>query len=136
MAVKTVNTMQTTLTAAKGRGSAKSGVDAWLGMHVSSVALIPLTLFVLASFFVSVVFGDGSYETALAWVRAPWNGLAIILLIGTAFYHGAHGLQSGIVEDYIHHPGWNLAGFLAIKFLGVTLALIGIVATLKIMIGA
>jgi succinate dehydrogenase / fumarate reductase membrane anchor subunit len=136
MIVKTKNSMQDELTKAKGVGSSKSGTDHWLGQHVSSVALIPLVLYVLISFLIGVVFQGGDYATARAWVHAPWNGLALILLIGTAFFHGANGMQSGIVEDYIHHPGRNLFGFLAIKFLAVTLAAVGVLAVLKIMLGS
>jgi succinate dehydrogenase / fumarate reductase membrane anchor subunit len=120
---------------ARGLGSAKSGTESWLGEQVAALALIPLSLYVLASFLANVAFGDG-YASALVWLRSPFNAAAMILLILVETWYGAHGIISGIVEDYIHHRAWHVFGLIAVKFCAAIVALVGILSVLKILVGA
>lgn len=123
----------------RGLGSAKTGTQHWLSMQVTSVALIPLGLYALASFLIEVVGRPDAAATvtaALAWVRCPVNALALVLMLPVAIYHGFNGIISGIFEDYIHHRILNLAGVVAVRFTGAVLAVIGVGSVLKILLGA
>jgi succinate dehydrogenase / fumarate reductase membrane anchor subunit len=75
--------MRSPLARAVGFGSAKEGVERWWMERLSAVALVPLTLWFVAS----IIAHTGSdYATFIAWLRAPLaNILMILLLIGAKF---------------------------------------------------
>jgi succinate dehydrogenase / fumarate reductase membrane anchor subunit len=51
-----------------GLGSAKEGVEHWWMERVSAVALVPLTLWFVASI---IAHTGSNYATFIAWLRAP-----------------------------------------------------------------
>ena len=60
--------MRSPLGRAMGLGSAKDGVEHWWMERVSAVALVPLTLWFVAS----IIAHTGSdYVTFIAWLRTP-----------------------------------------------------------------
>lgn len=124
------------LTRARGLGSSKTGTETWLAELVAASALFLLMLYVLASFTFSVVFGGNDYAGAVAWLHHPVNGVAMISMLGVGIFYGSRGVISGLFEDYVHHPVLNLFGVTATKYAAVLLAVIGITAVLKIMLGA
>lgn len=122
-----------TLAAARaGRlGSAKSRVEHWLAARVSAVALVPLTLWFVAS----IIAHSGSDHAAfLAWLIAPVPALLMILLLIALFYHTALGLQV-VIEDYVH-SGAKFAVMLLLRLSCFVLAVAGIFAPLRIVFAA
>ena len=86
--------------AAKARflGSAKSGAtDAWR-MHVTSVALIPLT-FAFVWVMLSLVGKD--YAGAKAALGHPYPAIVLLLFVLAGVWHMKIGMRS-IIDDYIH----------------------------------
>jgi succinate dehydrogenase / fumarate reductase, membrane anchor subunit len=82
----------------KARGSAKEGAGHWWRERVTSVALIPPTLW----FFASIIAHSGSdYSAVIAWLRMPSSTLMMVLLLFSLFYHTTFGLQI-VIEDYVH----------------------------------
>lgn len=123
--------MQSPLSRAKGLGSAKTGVGDWWAARVSGVALVPLTLWFVAS----IIARTGSdYAAFLAWLSAPVPALLMILLLIALFYHTALGLQV-VIEDYVH-SGAKFAVVLLLRLSCFALAVAGIVATLRIIFNA
>ncbi len=119
--------LRTPLSEAKGLGSAKEGVAHWWFQRLTAIALIPLAVWL--AFAVSML-GDASYETVRAWLETPHVAILLILLVVATFYHSQLGLQV-IVEDYVH--GWlKVVTLILINFLCIALAVIGVVALLKI----
>jgi succinate dehydrogenase / fumarate reductase, membrane anchor subunit len=117
-----------------GLGSAKRWTGHWFSVQLSALALIPLSLYLLVSFLMNVVPG-GDYDHAVAWVRSPAHGPALILLLVIGIYYCASEMISGLVLDYVHDPVLHVVGGVVIKF-GAALVLIdGVVAVLKIMFG-
>ena len=122
--------MRSPLGRALGLGSAKSGVEQWWLERVTAMALIPLTVW----FAVSIVVYMGSdYVTLMAWLRTPIATILMVLLLIGLFYHTALGLQV-VVEDYVH-SGMKLPALLGMRFGCFTLAVAGILATLRIAFG-
>lgn len=119
---------------ARGLGSAKHGTEHWWGMRLSSLALIPLSLYLLYGVFAAVVFGNG-YTTAYVWMQSPINAAAVILYLAIGLHHTAHGLQV-VIEDYVHSEAKKIFLLLAVNASCGLLALAGILASLKIMLGA
>lgn len=124
--------LRTPLARVRSLGSAKDGTEHWWLQRLTAIALIPLTLFVLNGFFTYVVFG--TYDGAVYWLRSPFSATLVILFVGVGFHHASSGLQV-VIEDYIHCECAKLTAIIAVKFLSVTFALLGILATVKILFG-
>ena len=60
--------MRSPLSRARGLGSAKEGVEHWWMQRVTAAALIPLTLWFVASL---IALTSSDYNTFIAWLRAP-----------------------------------------------------------------
>ncbi|MEO9228500.1 MAG: succinate dehydrogenase, hydrophobic membrane anchor protein [Devosia sp.] len=112
---------------AAGLGTSETGVHHWWAQRASAVALIPLTLWFVASL---IVHASGDYATTTAWVRSLPVATLLILLQGVLFYHTALGLQV-IVEDYVHSP-LKFAAIMVVRFGCLALTVIGVVAVLYI----
>jgi succinate dehydrogenase / fumarate reductase membrane anchor subunit len=122
---------RSSLARAMGLGSAKEGVGHWWSQRVTAVALIPLTLWFVAS----IIAHTGSeYATFIAWLRTPLVSILMILLLIAIFYHTALGLQV-VIEDYVH--SWaKFAALVAVRLGCFALAAAGIITTLRIALGS
>jgi succinate dehydrogenase / fumarate reductase, membrane anchor subunit len=115
---------------AVGLGSAKAGAEHWWMARVSAIALIPLTLWFLAS----IIAHTGSdYVTFIVWLRMPLVSIFLALLLMALFYHTALGLQV-VIEDYLH-SGAKFGALIAVRLGCVALAVAGILATMRIVFG-
>jgi succinate dehydrogenase / fumarate reductase, membrane anchor subunit len=118
------------LARAIGLGSAKSGVEHWWAERVSAVALVPLTLWFVASI---IAHTASDYAGLIAWLRRPYVSVLMIALLIALFYHAALGLRV-ILEDY--RRSWTkFAGIVFIQLGCSSLAIAGIIATLRIAFG-
>lgn len=123
--------LRTPLAEARGLGSAKEGTGHWVAQRLTALALIPLTLW----FVVSVLtLMHASYFTVVNWMHAPWNAILLVLTVLTVYWHAYLGLQV-IVEDYVHREWLKLSVIVALRFIAVILAAIGIFAVLRVAFG-
>ena len=118
----------------RGLGAAGHGSEDWLKIRLTSLALIPLSFYLLYGFFEAVVFGNG-YTSAFLWVKNPINAGILLLFLGVGYHHTANGLQT-VIEDYVHGEGSKLVSILLTKAVFWLLAIASILAVLKIMLGA
>jgi len=117
---------------ARGLGSAQSGVGHWWTQRVTAVALIALGLW----FLVMVLrLAHSDYETARAVVAKPWNAILLIAFMLTMFWHAVLGLQV-VIEDYVHTRWKEVSLLVLVKFLAVLGALAGVLAVLRVALGA
>jgi succinate dehydrogenase / fumarate reductase membrane anchor subunit len=121
-------TLRSPLGRVRGLGAAKEGVHHWWAQRVTAVALVPLTLWFVASLL--VLAGASHGEVAL-WAARPHNAVLLLALIGATFWHGALGLQV-VIEDYIHAEGARLAAMLAMKAAMLLAGLSAALAVLKV----
>jgi succinate dehydrogenase / fumarate reductase membrane anchor subunit len=119
--------MRSPLGRAVGLGSAKEGVEHWWRQRLTAVALVPLVLWFVIALVAHV--GVGRRE-AVAWLGSPIPAILMIVLIGTAFYHGALGLQV-VIEDYVHREWSKLTLLIAVRFACFLLGVAGIFAILR-----
>jgi succinate dehydrogenase / fumarate reductase membrane anchor subunit len=89
---------RTPLGRARGLGSAKHGVTHWISERVSSIALVPLTLWVC---FGVIRLAANDYGFAVLWISNPLNAVLMVLTLAISFQHMHSGLRV-VVEDYIH----------------------------------
>jgi succinate dehydrogenase / fumarate reductase membrane anchor subunit len=112
----------------RGLGAAHEGVSHWWQERVSALALIPLTLWVVAS--VLSLLGADQPIVAL-WIGNPVNAVLLLALIAMTFHHAALGLQV-VYEDYIDSAGPRTAAILLTKGAAVLLGLLAALAVLKL----
>jgi succinate dehydrogenase / fumarate reductase membrane anchor subunit len=109
-------------------GSAKSGVDDSWRMHLTTVALLPLTL---AFVWIMVSLAGKDYAGVRAELAQPWQTITLLLFILAGVWHMKIGMQS-IIDDYLHaaeRKGWAMVANLC--FCAV-IAVASIFAALKL----
>lgn len=120
--------LRTPLGKVRGLGSAKDGTHHWWMQRVTAVALIPLSVWFVAS-LIGLVGAD--YETARAWLQQPLVAVLMILFIAVALYHLKLGLQV-VIEDYVHSEGRKIAALMITSFACVLIGAATIFALLQI----
>lgn len=113
---------------ALGRGAAKDGVSHWWLQRVTSVALVPLTLWFLLSLLGLPTLEHGA---VVSWIGDGWTPVLLVLLVLVVAHHSALGVQV-VLEDYVHAKPAKIAALLASSFLHALLAVAGVFAVLKI----
>jgi succinate dehydrogenase membrane anchor subunit len=123
-----ITTLRSPLGRALGLGSAHAGSHHWWGQRLTSLALVPLTIWFI---FSAIHLSGASHQVVIDWLSAPWTmGLMLALIVAT-FHHLQAGLQV-VIEDYVHDNRLKVPAVLLIKALSVILALVCIVSVLKI----
>ena len=116
----------------QAQASTRQGGHHWLLERLTSVALVPLTLWFIVS---AVGLSGAGYEEARAWLAGPFNTTAMLLLILALFWHAQLGVQV-IIEDYVHHETIKLVSLTLVKFAAIALGLACVVAVLKVSLGS
>ena len=116
----------------RGLGSAGHGGEHWLTERVTSVALLLLGTWLIASLLM-LPSRDGA--TLVEWLRDPSGAVPMALLIVTAFKHALDGMKV-IVDDYVHDEGNRFAVNLVLLFLAVGGGAVALFALAKIAFGA
>jgi succinate dehydrogenase / fumarate reductase, membrane anchor subunit len=114
-----------------GLGSAKSGVHHWWVQRLTSVALVPLTIWFTVS-LASLPALD--HVTVVSWMAQSWTALLLVLLVLVATYHSQLGVRV-VVEDYVHNTGLRTITLVTLTFLHAFLAVAGVFAILKVAFG-
>jgi succinate dehydrogenase / fumarate reductase, membrane anchor subunit len=114
-----------------GEGAAHTGVRHWWLQRLTSLALVPLTVWFVVSLLALPSLG---YGTLIVWMSQSWTALLLILLVLTAAWHSQLGLRV-VVEDYIHGAGARTLTLVLIGFAHVLLAAAGVFAILKVAFG-
>jgi succinate dehydrogenase / fumarate reductase, membrane anchor subunit len=113
-----------------GTGSAKEGVHHWWLQRLTSIALVPLTIW-----FVVSLLSLSSFEhvTVITWMAQSWTALLLVLFILVATWHSLLGVRV-VVEDYVHGGSKTLT-LVVITFIHAVVAAAGIFAVLKVAFG-
>lgn len=112
----------------RGMGSARSGTHHWWMQRVTSIALLPLTLWFVLSM---IGLAGASYLETLLWIAQPLNAVLMLVLIGLTFHHMASGLQV-VVEDYVRDEFKRIAAVLVIKAAAMLMAIACAFSVLRI----
>jgi succinate dehydrogenase / fumarate reductase membrane anchor subunit len=114
------------LAAVLGRGSAHSGAHHWRMQRVTAIALVPLTLWFLASL---LLLPDLGYLAVREWLAGSTHAVLASLLLGCLCWHSALGVQV-VIEDYVHGAMTRVC-LLFSTFAHVVLAAFGLFAILR-----
>ena len=112
--------------------SERHGAGEWKAERLSSVILIPLTLWGLWSGW---VLSGGGYDAALAWFRSPVNAVLLTVTLLVSLWHMNMGLKV-IVDDSIHRPASRNALLGLIGLLCMLLAAAGVFFIVRLALGS
>lgn len=113
---------------ARGLGSAKEGVEHWWLQRLSAVALVPLAGWLV---FALAGLAGADHAAVSAWLANPVVAVVLICLVPVLFYHSSLGVRV-VAEDYIGTLWLRLAVIVGVNFLNTVLALVSILAILKV----
>ncbi|MGO9804475.1 MAG: succinate dehydrogenase, hydrophobic membrane anchor protein [Steroidobacteraceae bacterium] len=123
--------LRTPLRRVLGAGSAKEGVHHWWLQRLTSVALVPLTVWFVVSLLTLPSF---DHATVAAWERTGPTPLLLMLLVLVATWHSQLGVRV-VVEDYVAAAGARTVTLTLVSFVHVLLAAAGVFAVLKVALG-
>ena len=115
----------------RGLGSAREGGEHWLTERVTSIALLLLGTWLIASLLLLPTLDQ---RTILEWLRAPSGAVPMALLVVVGFKHALDGMKV-VVDDYVHEPGTNFVVNTLLLFLAVGGGAIALFALARIAFG-
>ena len=124
--------LNTPLKNVRGLGSAKDGTQHFWWQRLTAIALVPLLIWVVIAGMAATL---SDYDSARAMMAHPVSAALAICTIVALFHHAQLGLQV-VIEDYIHAESMKITALLAVKFLSVIFALLGVIAVLRIAVGS
>jgi succinate dehydrogenase / fumarate reductase membrane anchor subunit len=113
---------------ARGLGSARAGATHWWMQRLTSLALVPLTLWFLCAM---VGMLGASRDDVVFWMSGPLPIVLMIALVIATFHHLQAGLQV-VIEDYVHDDRLRIGSILLVKGLSLLLALACIISVLRL----
>ena len=126
-----MKSLRSPLGAVSGLGSAKGGAHHWWLQRLTSIALVPLSIW----FTVSILaLPSMDRATVITWMAQSWTALLLIVLVLVATYHSQLGVRV-VVEDYIHTTGMKTLTLVTVTFAHALLAVAGVFAILKVAFG-
>ena len=116
----------------RGLGSAQHGGEHWLTERVTSVALLFLGTWLLASL---LMLPKLDQRTLIEWLHAPSGAIPMALFVIIGFRHALDGVKV-VVDDYVHEEGSRFAWNTLLLFLAIGGAAIALFAVARIAFGA
>ena len=114
-----------------GQGAAHAGVHHWWQQRLTSLALVPLTVWFVVSLLTLPSLG---HATVVAWMSQSWTALLLIIFVLVAAWHSQLGVRV-VVEDYVHDVGAKTLTLVLVSFAHVLIAVAGVFAVLKVAFG-
>ena len=112
-------------------GSARDGLSEWRLQRLTAIALIPLSLYFVASV---LWLATSDRITAAAWLSSPVTALLVMLFVLAGLAHALVGLRS-VFLDYVHTRARLVAAGLFIRAGAVLLGGASLLAILKLFLG-
>jgi succinate dehydrogenase / fumarate reductase, membrane anchor subunit len=121
-------TLRSPLARVLGHGSAKEGVHHWWVQRLTSIALVPLTVWLVVA-LLSLPLHDRA--SVAAWIANGWTPLLLSVFVLVATWHSRLGVQV-VVEDYVPSAGIKTVSLILSTFVHFLAAAVSIFAVLKI----
>jgi succinate dehydrogenase / fumarate reductase membrane anchor subunit len=117
---------------AQGLGSAREGGEHWLTERATSIALLLLGTWLIASL---ILLPKLDQRTVIEWLRAPSGDVPMALFIIVGFKHALDGMKV-VVDDYVHEEGPRFAWNTLLLFLAVGGGALALFSLARIAFGA
>lgn len=131
MAQDSATSLRTWSAKAHGLGASHTGTEHWWTQRLTSVALVPLSLWFVWSM---LHLAGASHTVVKAWLHHPTNAALTTLFILVGFHHAAAGMEV-IFEDYVHCKPLKLALIYGTKAACAVLGAITLFSILKLALG-
>jgi succinate dehydrogenase / fumarate reductase membrane anchor subunit len=116
----------------RGLGSAQHGGEHWLTERVTSIALLFLGSWLIASL---LILPKLDQRTLIEWLHAPSGAIPMALLIVIGCRHALDGMKV-VVDDYVHEEGSRFGWNTLLLFLAVAGGAIALFALARIAFGS
>jgi succinate dehydrogenase / fumarate reductase membrane anchor subunit len=126
-----VGDSSTPLGKVRGLGSAQHGGEHWLTERVTSIALLLLGTWLLASL---LLLPKLDQRTVIEWLHAPSGAIPMALFVIIGFKHALDGVKV-VIDDYVHQEGARFAWNILMLFLAVGGGAIALFALARIAFG-
>ncbi|MBC7799376.1 MAG: succinate dehydrogenase, hydrophobic membrane anchor protein [Gemmatimonadaceae bacterium] len=123
-----INVRRSPLGRARGVGAGQSGVEHWRAERITSIALVPLTLWFIYAMLQLV---GAPQEAVAGWASNPINAVMLLTLVVFTFHHMQLGLQV-VYEDYVSNKALMASMILGTKAVCLLLGLLSSIAVLKL----
>jgi succinate dehydrogenase / fumarate reductase membrane anchor subunit len=114
-----------------GLGSAKGGAHHWWTQRLTSIALVPLSIWFVISLLSLPAFDR---VTVISWMAQSWTALLLILFVLVGTWHSHLGAQV-VIEDYFPGYGAKTLSLVLSTFAHALIAVVGVFAVLKVAFG-
>ena len=116
----------------RGLGSAHHGGEHWLTERVTSIALLLLGTWLIASL---LMLPKLDQRTLIEWLHAPSGAVPMALFIIIGFRHALDGMKV-VVDDYVDNEGARFAWNTVLLFIAVGGGALALFALARIAFGA
>jgi len=123
-----IRSLRSPLGRVRGMGSAKGGTHHWWMQRLTSIALLPLSVWLIISL---ARLAGADYAAALEWIGNTFNAVLLLAFLTAAFHHAAAGLQV-VIEDYVRDELKRFAAICAVNGLAILLWLAASLSVLRI----
>lgn len=123
---------RTDLNKVRGIGAAKGGVHEFIAHRVSAVVLALLLPFFVYGLMKAL---PGGYAGLMQWAGSPAGAFILLAFLTAGIYHGRLGINE-VISDYVQSTGMRSLSMILNALVSVSAWLIGVLAILKIWLGA
>ncbi|MBV8496934.1 MAG: succinate dehydrogenase, hydrophobic membrane anchor protein [Gammaproteobacteria bacterium] len=124
-------TLRSPLGRVLGLGAAKGGVQHWWLQRLTSIALVPLSVWFVVSL---LALPSLDHATVSAWMGQSSSALLLVLFVLVAAWHSQLGVRV-IVEDYVHGAGVKTLTLALCACAHALVAAAGVFAVFKVALG-
>jgi succinate dehydrogenase / fumarate reductase membrane anchor subunit len=114
-----------------GAGPARQGVHHWWLQRLTSLALVPLSIWFVVSL---LALPSLDHLTVVSWLGQSSSALLLVLFVLLGAWHSQLGVRV-IIEDYVHGAGAKTLLLVLVGFAHVLIGAAGVFAILKIALG-
>lgn len=118
----------TPLAKVRGTGAAHEGGRNWWAERLTSLALVPLSLWMMAELLKLSRAGDIALQS---WLASPYAALALAALMVVMIYHSFLGFRS-VLEDYVHCKAMYIGSMIFLRVLAIVLSAGCLMAIVKL----
>jgi len=108
-----MKSMQTPLHKVQGMGASHTGTNHFWHERITSLALIPLTLWFG---YAALGLAGASEASAIGFLSHPVNVILMFGFVWISLYHMKLGLQV-VIDDYVHSSGAKILLLLLVRFI-------------------